>query len=332
MAQPGVPWIDAASVAALLPVRDAVQCLRQALAAGLDPAADPPRTVLDLPRGQLLLMPASGPGGTGGTGVKLVTVAPGNAALDLPRIQGVYVLFDGRTLAPLALLDGAALTLLRTPALSALAVALLAVADARRLVVFGSGPQAAAHVAAVLAVRPLREVVLVARDQPRVTALAARLQHDADRDEPGHDESRGELRVSVGTPAAVSSADIVVCATTAGVPLFDGELVGDRTCVVAVGAHQPDRRELAGDLLARSTVVVEDRATALREAGEIALAVGEGLLDPAGLVELSTVVTGAAPVEVGAPRVFKSVGMAWQDFVVASEVVRRERTRGRAPA
>ncbi|EFL28523.1 ornithine cyclodeaminase/mu-crystallin [Streptomyces himastatinicus ATCC 53653] len=148
--------IDAASVAAALPPRTAIRALQQALRDGLDPEADPPRTVVPVDHGQLLLMPAEGrsPRGRAYAGVKMATVAPDNPARGLPRIQGQYLLLDAETLTPLALLDGVALTSLRTAAVSAAAADLLAPPDASRLVLFGGGPQAHSHLAALRAIRP----------------------------------------------------------------------------------------------------------------------------------------------------------------------------------
>lgn len=305
-----IPWLDAEAVAGLLPMGDAVAALGSALAAGLDPGADPARGVVDTAHGQLLLMPAE----VGASvGVKAVTVAPGNPDHGLPRIQAVYVLFDGRTLAPVALLDGTALTSLRTPATSAVAVRQLATVNAARVVVFGTGPQAWGHLEALRTVRPLRQATVVARDPGRTADFVRRVAESG-------------LPATVGGPESVADADIVVCATTAAEPLFDGALVPDSACVVAIGSHERHARELDAALLARSTVVVEDRATALREAGDVVLAVAERALDPATLVTLAELVRDHAT-DPARPRVFKSVGMAWQDLVVAAEVWRR-RTAG----
>ena len=136
-----------------------------------------------------------------------------------PRIQGVCVVFDAATLAPVALVDGIALTNVRTPAVSALAVRALAAPDARRLLVFGRGPQAHGHVEAIRAVRPIEHVDMVGRDADGVDAL-------------------------------VAAADIVCCATTAREPLFDGSLVADHATVVAIGSHEPDAREVDDALAA----------------------------------------------------------------------------------
>jgi ornithine cyclodeaminase/alanine dehydrogenase-like protein (mu-crystallin family) len=302
-----VLWIDAETVAALLPMRAAIDVLEAALAAGLDPAADPPRDVIDTGYGQVLLMPSEN---ADRVGVKIVSVAPGNVALGLSRIQGIYLLMDAETLAPVALLDGIAITSLRTPAMSAVAVRHLATADASRLVVFGTGPQAWGHVEALRAVRPVTRVVVVGRDAGRAESFADRLT------------GTGVL-ASVGSPDAVAEADLVVCATTSRESLFDGRLIRDGACVVAVGSHEPDRRELDDHLLGRANVVVEDVRTAMREAGDVALAATAGAIAEGDLVTIGDLVTGRASVDPSLARVYKSVGMAWQDLVVAAEVHRR---------
>jgi ornithine cyclodeaminase len=301
-----LPWFDAETVVALLPVRDAADAIERALLSGFDPASDPARRVVGTRRGHLLLMPSEV---NDAVGVKVASVAPENPANGQPRIQAVYVLMDGDSLSPVAVLDGTSLTALRTPAVSAVAARHLAAPDAARLVVFGSGPQAEGHITALRLTRPLQDVVLVARDQEKAQGLADRV-------------AASGLPARVGTARDVASADIVVCATTSGTPVLSGHVVRDDACVIAVGSHEPDRRELDEQLMSRATVVVEDRGTAMREAGDIVLALGRGLSYES-LVELSDLVQGRAAVDVGRPRVFKSVGMSWQDLVVAAEVVRR---------
>jgi ornithine cyclodeaminase len=109
----------------------------------------------------------------------------------------------------------------------------------------------------------------------------------------------------------VAGADVICCCTTAREPLFDGDLVADHACVVAIGSHEPDARETDDRLARRATVVVESRSSALREAGDV-IAAGLG---PDDVVTLREVV-GGAEIPPG-PRLFKSTGMAWQDAVVA---------------
>ncbi|WP_067141874.1 ornithine cyclodeaminase family protein [Microtetraspora malaysiensis] len=304
----GLPHLDGDTIDRLVSPGRAVEALEEALRGGLDPEQAPPRPVVDVPAGQFLLMPASsGPY----AGVKVATVAPGNPARGLPRIQALYLLLDGATLTPLATMDGTALTTLRTPAVSALAVRRLAPPDARSLVVFGSGPQAWGHVTALRGVRPVEEVTVVARDPERAAGLARRCAA-AGLTARSHPASDPAWR------RAVEEADLVACCTTARTPLFPGGLVRDRAVVVAVGSHEPDARELDDDLVARSVVVVEARTAALAEAGDLVVPLRAGRITADHLAgNLADLVAGRVAPGPG-PAVFKSVGMAWQDLVVAS--------------
>ncbi|WP_027006472.1 ornithine cyclodeaminase family protein [Conexibacter woesei] len=257
-------FLDAEAVAQLSYTK-AVEALEDVLRRGFDPEADVPRSSVPVGGGELLVMPSVA------GAVKLVTVGGD------PRIQGVCVVFDPDTLAPVAVVDGIALTNLRTAAVSALAARRLAVPDARRLVVYGRGPQGTAHVAALREVLPsLEQVDVVGR---------------------------------AGAPS-LEDADVIVCATTARSPVFDGARVSDRAVVIAIGSHEPDAAELDAGLMRRAQVVVESRASAFREAGDVLLA---------GVTEVSTLAEDAAP-DYTRPRVFKSTGMAWEDAVVASAV------------
>jgi ornithine cyclodeaminase/alanine dehydrogenase-like protein (mu-crystallin family) len=295
-----VRFLDAAAVAALGPAA-AVEAIRDALRAGFDPAADPPRTVVQLSAGQFLLMPSEI---ATAAGVKVVTVAPGNPALGLPRIQAGYLLFDRETLALRAVLDGTALTTLRTPAVSVAAVLARLPDRPLQVAVLGAGTQARAHVATLAAVRPLDRVRYLVRDPSRTPLSAVRLRSAAADD-------------------ALATADVVVCATSARSPVFDSAVLREDCIVVAVGSHEPDARELDAPLLGRATVVVEDAGTALREAGDVVLAIAESALTAAQLVPLRDVVTGTHVPRPDRPLVFKSVGMAWQDLVVAEAVLDR---------
>ncbi|MEW9551779.1 ornithine cyclodeaminase family protein [Nonomuraea sp. NPDC050783] len=307
-----LPYLDGATVERLVPMARAVQVLEDALRAGLDPEATPRRSAVSLPAGQLLLMPAAT---ARYAGVKAVSVAPGNPERGLPRVQGTYLLLDGGTLAPLAAIDGTALTSLRTPAVSALAVRHLAAPEGGRLVVFGSGPQAWGHVLALREVRPVTEVTIAGRDRARAEALAARCRAAG---LPARALAREEDAVPADLAAAVSAADLIVCCTTARRPLFPGKLARDGVTVVAVGSHEPAARELDGDLVARSTVVVEARTAALEEAGDVIIPIRHGTITSGHLAGgLAELVAGKVPVGPG-PRVFKSTGMAWEDLVVAA--------------
>jgi ornithine cyclodeaminase len=306
--------LDADAVTRALQPREAVEALQAALRDGLDPAATTPRSSVPAPAGELLLMPALA---ADAAGVKVVGIAPGNAQLGLPRIQGLYLLFDSATLTPRAVLDGAALTTLRTPAVSVAAVRSLL--DGRplplRAVVFGAGPQGAGHLrtlADVLAPRspatvPVLEATVVVREVSR----AALPSLDAVSVRVIASEQERAVR------AALQEADVVVCATTAREALFAADDVKDDAVVIAVGAHEPEAQEVEAALAARATVVVEDVATALREAGVVRAAVAAGGVTAESLVPMRDLVSGAVTPPADRPLLFVSVGMAWEDLVVA---------------
>ncbi|MFD9084837.1 ornithine cyclodeaminase family protein [Streptomyces erythrochromogenes] len=294
-------------MAAALGPAAAADALAAALRGGLDPEGCPPRSAIGVPGdGELLLMPAA----SGAyAGVKIAGVAPGNPARGLPRITGSYLLLDGPTLHPLALLDGAALTALRTPAVSALALRHLAPAGRPlRMLLFGSGPQAYGHLEAVLAEREAAQVVVVARNREGAERLAA------------HARTLGVPAARTGTPEDVAAADLVLCCTTAREPLFDGRLVRPDAVVVAVGSHEPTARETDTALVRRAAVYVESRAAALREAGDLLVPEAEGAIGAGHITgTLADLVAGRLPTggERGCPQLFKSVGMAWEDLAVA---------------
>jgi ornithine cyclodeaminase/alanine dehydrogenase-like protein (mu-crystallin family) len=279
-----IPYLDADAIRRALSPAQAVDAITQALRSGLDPAASVPRTPVPLSHGELLLMPAEG---AGYAGVKLATVAPGNAARGLPRINAVYALFDSETLRPVALLDGTALTTLRTPAVTV--AALLPALDRLgelRVVVFGAGPQGRGH----------------------AETLAAR-----------YDIASLEVVSSKDVRPALRDANVIICATTSEQALFDSSELRDDAVVAAIGAHKPDAREVDAAFCARATVIVEDPQTALRECGDVVLAIAEGALTASRLVPMADVVRGAYLVPPG-PVFYKGSGMSWEDLVIASAV------------
>jgi ornithine cyclodeaminase len=300
------PFLDEAAIHGALSPAAAVAAVEAALRGGLDPAAGVPRSRAELVNGQLLLMPAES---ATHAGVKLATVAPANPARGLPLVNAVYVLFDAATLRPAALLDGTALTTLRTPAVSVAAVRPFLPARPLHVLVLGAGPQAAGHLATLAGVAEIAAAHVVARTPGTTLAAFPGV--------PPHEV------LTAGTPQvdeALSAADAVVCATTAREPLFDSARLAGHAVVMAVGTHEPDAREVDAALCARATVVVEDVATSLRECGEIVLAAAEGALDPRALVPMRDVVRGERTAATG-PVLYKGSGMAWQDLVVAEAVL-----------
>lgn len=297
-----LPLINAEEVAQRVSMLDAARALQEALQT-FDPADALQRRIDHVAHGQLLLMPAE----VGRyAGQKFATVAPSNPERGLERIQAVYILLDAETLSPVALMDGTELTSIRTPAVSASIIDYLAVPDAREMVVFGTGPQGVRHVEAMLAVRSeLERISIVGRDQAKAQAAA-----DA--------ASAYGVPVTVGTGSEVATADIIVTATTAGAPLFDDSLITGAPAIAAMGSHEADRRELPGALVARSQTFIESVEVALRECGDVAMPIEEGLITVDDLVPMIDLARGTVEPDFSRPRVVKTAGMGWQDLVVAS--------------
>ncbi len=288
--------IDADGLRRRLPMRAAIEALRSAFAEELP--ASSLRTNEATPDGGLLLMPAAG---TQGVGVKLITLTEGNRTRGLPFIQGVYVLFSPGTQGPEAVIDGAAMTALRTGAVSGLATSALARDEVRRLVVFGAGVQARSHVEAMRAVRDLDDVVIVSPTAAHALALAR------------------EVGGRAGVPQDVREADVVCTCTPSDVPLFDGAWIPEGSHVNAIGAYTPETRELDGVAMARGRIVVETRDVAMAEAGDVLLAIREGTIGADHIeADLHEMVRGhRVRRSTSDITIFKSVGMAFEDLVIA---------------
>jgi alanine dehydrogenase len=303
--------LSAADVRRALPMTAAIAAMRTAFAALHAGRAEVPvRRRLSLPGGVTLFMPASLPD-VDGLGEKVVSVFAGNRARGLPAIHALVTLYDPATGAPRALLEGGALTALRTGAATGLATDLLARSDARVLTVFGAGEQAPAQIEAVLAVRPVEEVRILSRGDS-ADRLAGRLR--------ASDPAR-RYRAGSDPEEAVRAADVIVTATPSTSPLFRGELPRPGTHVNAIGAFRPDMREVDAALLRRAAVVVDQRAAAEEEAGDLLIAAARGEWSFDALhAELGALVAGAAPPP-AAPAdltLFKSCGLAVQDVAAAA--------------
>lgn len=307
---------DAAATRAAIPIGellDAVQEAYRDVAAGRD--RSPLRTHVSLAEGDLLLMPGVRDRGSGST-VKLVTITPANVARGLPTIHALVAWIDAATGEPRAIFDGATITAMRTGAASGVATRLMARPDARVLGLVGAGAQAAWQVRAVVAVRPIEEVRVYARDAARRDAFAAAL------DDLGVPL---EVRAVPEAEAAVRGADVVCAATTSSTPVFDAAWVGAGCHVNGIGAYRPGMVELPPELFARAaTVAVDSRAAALAEAGDLLAAIDQGQVAAGDLVEVGRIGREwAAGRDPEAITVFKSVGLAIQDVVAAEIAARR---------
>lgn len=303
----GLPYLTTAELGTVLP---AVDALDAAWANARDETREsPPRVVLPVKGtapgsdGEMLLMPAFGPEGAG---TKLVTIAPANPQRRLPMIQGLYVLFAPGSLTPELLIEGGALTKLRTAAVSALATRYLAREDSCRLVVFGAGVQAGGHIEAMRAVRPIESVQIVGSSptSARAHELVAELRDVGDRGEHrrprrGRARRRGlhmhdERHARVRWPLPPSRRS---CQRRWGLP----------------SRHSRARRR---GIETRDGGRRDARCGADRGGRRVIQAIAAGLLPQRGFAhELSEVINGR-PDEAGI-TVFKSVGLASEDLLLA---------------
>jgi ornithine cyclodeaminase len=241
--------------------------------------------------------------------VKITTLTPDNPDRGLPLIHGVVVLTDLETGRITALLDGGELTAVRTGAVAGLATRLCAPPDAEDLAVVGAGVQARALVRAVSAVRPIRTVRVFSRTPSRTGEFAAWV-----RETFGH-----RVTVCDSVKTAVADAAVVCTATSTSdtTPLVAADWVAEGAHVNAVGGTHEDAIEVDPALLAEAFVVVEERAAALEDAGEVRAALAGGLIDAGGLHELGALVAGQVAPN-GRTSVFRSVGMAIEDTAAAA--------------
>ncbi|MDQ1122512.1 ornithine cyclodeaminase family protein [Microbacterium trichothecenolyticum] len=316
---PGLPgdiaFIDAAAIREIAHPRVAVAAITAALRDGLDPEADQPRLSSPLPVGEFLLLPAHS---RTHAGLKTLTVAPHNPAAGAPKIQGWYLLFDGSDLRPVAVLEGAALTLVRTPAVTAVAIRGLlggeqASPSIALLTVIGTGPQAEAHVRTLAAVVPVQQVAVLGRRSDAAAALAARLSDT--------------VPARVATDADLRASDVVITATSSSTPVLGLDDIGADAIVAAVGAHGLDHREIDATLVRAADVIVEGRASALRENGNLMQArpVDEWESGVQSLTTLAELVRSRPERLGGRPALYTGVGMAWEDLVMAERIVAERR-------
>lgn len=311
----GPPFLDANAIRDAVPMTemlDAVEAAYRDVAGGRD--RSPLRSHVPLDDGDLLLMPGLRTGGAGAS-VKLVTVMPGNARRGLPTVQAIVVWFDAASGRPIALLDGQAVTAMRTGAASGVATRLLAKPDAATAAIIGAGGQADWQLRAVLAARPIRHVLAYARSAEASAAFARRMAA----------ETGIEVVAAESAEAAVREADVVCCATTSTEPVFDADWVRPGTHVNGIGAFRLGMVELPPSLFARAAMVAVDaRGAAMAEAGDVVAAVESGLVSEADLVEIGSLDrTWADARPADAITVFKSVGLAIQDVAAAELIVGR---------
>lgn len=312
-----VRLLRAADLEKVCPMSDAIDAVAAGFAAlSTGQATVPVRLSVPLRHdGVALTMPAA-LGGASCYSVKVVSVAPRNALAGRPAVMATVLLGDAATGELLALIDGTALTALRTGAAGGVAARALSRTGSTHVALFGAGAQARTQLLAVAAVRPITDVRVVARDPVHAAAL---------RTWAVHERALAAVAIQPAAPKdAVAGADIVITATSSATPVFQGAWLAAGVHVTAVGSFTPQMRELDEETLRGARLVVDQRAAALAEAGELRGRRADEL------VEIGEIVAGRA---VGRSNdrertVFKSVGNAIQDLVVAARAYERAREAG----
>jgi len=254
-------------------------------------------------------------------GVKIVGLHPGNPAQGRPAVQGFVTLFDRNTGAPIALVDGAEITTIRTAAASALATRELARQDASSHGIFGAGVQAASHLDSVCSVRDIQHVRIWARDKEKARQFAQQ-----------HGERTGIMVSAVKDPAEAAACDIVSLTTNSPVPVLRGAWLQAGTHLNLVGAHEPHDREADSDAVANSGIYVDSRQGALKEAGDILIPISEGKIKQQHIIgEIGEVLLGKAPGRLDRQQItmYKSLGMIAQDLFAAEHVLNNARKSGK---
>lgn len=278
----------------------------------------PKRIAARTEAGSLLAMPCGG-GVPEALGAKLVSTFPGNSERGLPGVSGLYALFDPSTGVPLAVMDGAYLTLVRTAAVSAVATRLLARPEARTLGLFGAGAQARFHAMYAARVRPIDAVVVWARRREKAESLLAELEGSGDL------PRVSSFRVA-GRPEEAAECDVVVTATASIEPVLLGRWLRAGAHVNAIGTHTKDSREVDAEVVTRAQTLAVETGQTLEEAGDLQMAEQEkgGVLSR--VVTLGALLDRSSAPATSDPRaitLFKSCGVAFEDLAVAALALRR---------
>ncbi len=308
-------FLSRADVENLLSMDQAIECMKDAFSQlSAREAVVPRRMHMEIVdrKARFLFMPVYLPRNSV-TGLKTVSIYHDNPANGLPLIHGMMMVMDGKNGKPLALLDAEYLTAMRTGAASGLATDLLARKNSEALAIFGTGGQAQKQVEAVIAVRPIKKILVFGRKRSNTEKFAEEIRR------------RHKIDVETGSsPGQLTMADIVCTATTSSEPVFSNENLKPGVHINGMGSYLAIAREIPSATVKRSKVVVDQREAAWSEAGDLVIPLQEGIIDKNHVyAELGEIVSGMLPGRVSESEMtlFKSVGNAAQDLVAASFVI-----------
>ncbi|HVO47011.1 MAG TPA: ornithine cyclodeaminase family protein [Steroidobacteraceae bacterium] len=307
--------VSGAEVRTALPMKDCIEVVDKAMRAYSRGAAEVPlRTIMGLADGRNFFGVMPGYlGEPSSLGAKVIAVYPDNPGRGLPSHVGMVLLFDAERGTPLAVMDAAQITAIRTAAASAVATRALARADAGHLAILGTGEQAVTHLEAIAAVRELRSVRIWGRSSDKARDFA-RTQGDT--------LSIG-IELCKSVDEAVEGADIVCTVTAAREPVLFGARLKAGAHVNLVGASRANAREADDDVVTRSRYFVDSRVSARAEAGELRHAMDAGLVTESHIRgEIGEVLAGKVPGRLGEQdiTVYKSHGIAVQDLAAAHAI------------
>ena len=304
-------------VVKLLPMKDCIVVMREALIAlAAGQAHQPLRTIIRPPgaSGLMGLMPSYMSGDRPAYGLKAICAFPGNPAQGKDAHQGAVLLFSAESGELQAMMNASAITAIRTAAVSGVATDLLARKDACNLAIIGTGVQARSHLDSMAQVRLIKRCRIASRHLEHAEKFA--------------DEMSGSfsfpLEPVATVAAALEGADLIVTATTATEPIVKREWISQGAHLNLVGASTPNAREVDTATMAASSLFVDRRESTINEAGDYLFAAREGAVAPEQLTELGEVLKGDRPGRTSADEItlFKSLGLAIEDLAAAEYLYR----------
>lgn len=314
--------LTAADVHRALPMSKAIEVMRSAFGQLSANQADVPlRTRLQTDKGLMLFMPAF-LRQSREIGFKMVSIWGDNPGRGLPAVIAIAAVVDPDTGQPTALINGEALTAVRTGAGGGLATDLLARPDAHIVAVFGSGVQARAQLEAACVVRQVQEVRIVGRTPASVQKFA---------EEIGRWPNAPQVVVAGSPQQAVAGAGIVIAATTSETPVFEGRHLLPGAHVTGVGSYAPHMQEVDEETVKRSKIVVDSLQSALAEAGDLVIPLQKNIISKLDIHgELGAIVNGDLPGRESEEEItfFKSVGVAVQDAAAANAILQEAEAQG----
>lgn len=313
--------LTAAEVKKALPMAETIEAMKAAYAALSSGQAQVPlRARLPVPPqdGVSLFMPAFVDGGEEqALAVKVVSVFPGNPEKGHPLIYAAVLVMDAETAHPLALLEGGALTAIRTGAGAGAATDLLARPNSKTAAIFGAGVQARTQLEAISSVRDIKKAWVYDLNTDNVAAFIEEMT--------GKGPVPDDLRAAANPAEAVQDADVISAATTSSTPVFEAADLKPGVHINGVGSYTPEMQEIPAEAIKQAYAVVDSRTASLVESGDLIVPIEQGLFTENHIkAELGEIVLGEKPGRTGADQItyFKTVGVAVQDAMAGQLALR----------